>query len=80
MTVGSEQDKLASNIAHARMFGGVHYRSDGERGIRLGEQVAVRFLQDHLRSYPETEFGGAFRFTDRDGRRLEVSPESVTEL
>jgi membrane-associated phospholipid phosphatase len=80
MTVGSELDKLASNIAHARMFGGVHYRSDGERGIRLGEQVAVRFLQDHLRSYPETEFGGAFRFTDRDGRRLEVRPESVTEL
>jgi len=78
MTVGSELDKLASNIAHARMFGGVHFRSDGERGIRLGEQAAIRFLQDHLRSYPEGGFDGAFELTDRDGRRLRVEPEDVT--
>jgi membrane-associated phospholipid phosphatase len=77
MTVGSELDKLASNIAHARMFGGVHFRSDGERGIRLGEQVAIRFLQDHLRSYPETEFDGHFELTSRDGRRIRITPESV---
>ncbi|MBX0287732.1 vanadium-dependent haloperoxidase [Haloarcula salinisoli] len=77
MTVGSELDKLASNIAHARMFGGVHFRSDGERGIRLGEQVAIRFLQDHLRSYPETEFGECFEFTSRNGTRIRVTPDSV---
>lgn len=79
-TVGSELDKLASNIAHARMFGGVHYRSDGERGIRLGEQVAIRFLQDHLREYPEAEFGGAFEFTNRDGHRVRVTPEDVERI
>lgn len=77
-TVGSELDKLASNIAHARMFGGVHFRSDGERGIRLGEQVAVRFLQDHLREYPEGEFDRKFAFTSRDGRRIQVTPDSIT--
>lgn len=77
-TVGSELDKLASNIAHARMFGGVHFRSDGERGIRLGEQVAIRFLQDHLREYPEGDFGGKFEFTGRDGHRVEVTADSVT--
>jgi hypothetical protein len=55
-----------------------HFRSDGERGIRLGEQVAVRFLQDHLREYLESEFGGAFAFTSRDGNRVEVTADSVT--
>lgn len=79
-TVGSELDKLASNISHARMFGGVHFRSDGERGMRLGEQVAIGFLQDHLREYPETEFGGAFEFTDRDGHRLRVTAEDVERV
>lgn len=77
-TVGSELDKLASNIAHARMFGGVHFRSDGERGIRLGEQVAIRFLQDHLREYPEGEFASSFEFTNRDGNRVSVTADSVT--
>jgi hypothetical protein len=77
-TVGSELDKLASNIAHARMFGGVHFRSDGERGIRLGEQVAIRFLQDHLREYPESEFDSSFEFTNRDGTRISVTANSVT--
>ncbi|GGJ08673.1 vanadium-dependent haloperoxidase [Halobellus salinus] len=76
-TVGSELDKLASNIAHARMFGGVHFRSDGERGIRLGEQVAIRFLQDHLREYPEGEFGSRFEFTNRDGNRVTVTAHSI---
>ena len=76
-TVGSELDKLASNIAHARMFGGVHFRSDGERGIRLGEQVAIRFLQDHLREYPEGEFGSSFEFTGRDGNRVTVTANSI---
>jgi len=77
MTVASELDKLASNIAHARMFGGVHFRSDGERGLRLGEQVAIRFLQDHLCGYPEEEFVGSLRFTSRDGHRICVEPDSV---
>ena len=77
MTVGSELDKLASNIAHARMFGGVHFRTDGERGIRLGEQVALRFLQDHLRSYPESDFDGAFELTTRDGQRVKITATDV---
>ena len=80
MTVGTELDKLASNIAHARMFGGVHYRTDGERGIRLGEQVAIRFLQDHLRSYPEGDFGGSFKLTLRDGQRVRITPTGVETI
>ncbi len=80
MTVGTELDKLASNISHARMFGGVHFRSDGERGMRLGEKVAIEFLQDHLREYPEDDFDGAFEFTDRDGRRLRITPDGVERI
>lgn len=53
LTVGGELDKLASNGSFGRNFGGVHYRSDGEHGILLGEAVAIRYLQDHLREYRE---------------------------
>ncbi|OUJ69196.1 vanadium-dependent haloperoxidase [Hymenobacter crusticola] len=53
LTIAGELDKLASNVALGRNFGGVHYRSDGEDGILLGEEVAIRFLQDHLRTYQE---------------------------
>ncbi|HYH08556.1 MAG TPA: hypothetical protein VEK11_15985 [Thermoanaerobaculia bacterium] len=54
LTVGGELDKLASNVALGRDFGGVHFRTDGEHGILLGEEVAIRYLQDHLREYRET--------------------------
>jgi hypothetical protein len=36
--------------ALGRNWDGSHYRSDGIEGLLLGEQVAVRYLQDHLRS------------------------------
>lgn len=45
--------------------------------MRLGEKVAIELLQDHLREYPEDQFGGALEFTDRDGRRLRVTPDRV---
>jgi hypothetical protein len=50
ITVNDELDKLATNVALARNWAGIHYRSDGIEGLLLGEQVAVRYLQDHLRS------------------------------
>ncbi|WP_251341500.1 hypothetical protein [Haloplanus halophilus] len=49
-TVNDELDKLATNVAFGRDWAGIHYRSDGAEGFLLGEQVAVRYLQDHLRS------------------------------
>ena len=45
LTVGGELDKLASNIALGRDFAGVHWRSDGVEGLKLGEEVAIRLLE-----------------------------------
>lgn len=88
LTVGGELDKLASNVAHGRNFAGVHFRSDGEHGIQLGEELAIRFLQDHLRTYRElfrcdTSPGGTkpcFELTKRDGRRIRIGVDSVTYI
>ena len=79
MTIGSELDKLASNIALGRNFGGVHFRSDGDEGILLGERVAIRLLMDHARTYAEDGFQG-FRFLDRTGRQVTVTADSVTRI
>lgn len=89
VVVGRELDKLASNIALARSFAGVHYRSDGEHGIRLGEEVAIRCLQDHARTYRE-EFrhchpppggvGGGFTLTKRDGTRVCITPDRIDTI
>ncbi len=65
LTVGGELNKLASNIALGRDVAGVHWRSDGIEGLKLGEAVAMEVLA-HLRTtYPE-HFDG-FRFTNFDG-------------
>jgi hypothetical protein len=85
LTVGGELDKLASNIALGRNFGGVHFRSDGEHGILLGEQLAIRFLQDHLRTYRERfrctggPHGGqpCFELGLRSGQRVHITPDDV---
>jgi membrane-associated phospholipid phosphatase len=88
LRVGPELDKLASNVAFGRNFGGVHYRSDGEHGILLGEAVAIRFLMDQLRIYREKFRNLAnnaprdpyFRLVNRRGRQLEITPDAVTDL
>jgi hypothetical protein len=79
--VGHELDKLASNIALARDFAGVHFRRDGEDGIRLGEEIAIRYLQDHARTYRE-EFRtcDGFKLTKRNGTRICITPDSIEEL
>jgi len=84
LTVGGELDKLASNIAFGRNFAGVHYRSDGEHGILIGEEVAIHYLQDHLREYREEfrqECGTRnFTLTKRNGVRICITPDSVQEI
>jgi hypothetical protein len=35
-------------MALGRNRAGIHYRSDGIEGLRLGEAAAVRFLEDQL--------------------------------
>lgn len=70
ITVGGELNKLASNIATARNISGVHWRSDGNEGIRLGEQVAISVLREHRETYAE-DFSG-FTFTGVDGNTVVI--------
>jgi hypothetical protein len=72
LTVGGELNKLASNIALGRDAAGVHYRSDGIEGIKLGEAIAVSILRDTATLYNEV-FPG-FSFTKYDGTPVTISP------
>ena len=70
LTIGNELNKLAWNIALARSFAGVHYRSDGREGILLGEQVAIRLMQDLKTLYNEP-FSG-FTLKKFDGTSITI--------
>ena len=73
LTVGGELNKLASNIALGRDAAGVHYRSDGVEGIKLGEAIAISILRDTATVYNEV-FPG-FSFTKYDGTPVTICPE-----
>jgi hypothetical protein len=72
LTVGGELNKLASNIAQARNTAGIHWRTDGWEGMKLGEQVALHILSDLAGCYAE-DFG-AFRLTKFNGETVEIGP------
>jgi len=64
-TVGTEVNKLAFNVAFARNWAGVHYRSDDMAGLTLGEDVAIWILQDLVCTYTEDFKGFAFTRMER---------------
>ena len=76
LTIGGELDKLAYNIAAGRNFAGIHWRSDMEEGVKLGEAVAIEVLRDLASGYEIEDFGG-FRCTRVDGLEVLVSPGSA---
>jgi hypothetical protein len=55
--VGGELNKLAANLALGRDIAGVHWRSDGIEGLKLGEAVTIELLTDLRTTYSE-DFGG----------------------
>lgn len=65
LTVGGELAKLAENIGLGRDFAAVHFRSDSNASIKLGEAVAKSILRDlhNLFSEPLEKFS----FVDREG-------------
>jgi hypothetical protein len=71
LTVGGEINKLAFNVAMGRDFAGIHYRSDAEAGLVLGEEVAIAMLQDLVQTLTE-DFSG-FEFTRLDGTPVTIS-------
>jgi len=70
LTVGSELNKIASNVAIGRNIAGVHWRSDATESLKLGEEVAIRLLRDQKGTYNEG-FAG-FSLTKFDGTVVTV--------
>src|SRR5262245_28492781 len=70
LTVGGELNKLASNVAIGRNIACVHWRSDATESLKLGEEVAIRFLREERACFNE-RFNG-FSLTRFDGTRVTV--------
>jgi hypothetical protein len=73
LTVGGELDKLAGNVAFGRNFAGIHWRSDGIEGMRLGEEVAIAVLEEL--SLTGNEIFSGFSLRRFDGHRIRVGRE-----
>jgi hypothetical protein len=58
LTINGEINKLGSNVSLGRDWAGVHYRSDGYEGMLLGEQIAIEYMTDILKTQVETNLDG----------------------
>ena len=70
LTVGGELNKLASNVAIGRNFGGIHWRSDATESLKLGEELAIGYLAEERACFNE-EFAG-YSLTKFDGTTITV--------
>ena len=70
MTVGGELNKLAANVAMGRSMGGVHWRTDNTRSLRLGEQISTIILSQLLPTLPEKP---SLSYTNFDGNRVTIA-------
>lgn len=75
LTIEGELNKLASNISLGRDTAGVHYRSDGDLGMVLGEEYAISVLRELVKTYNE-DFEG-WTFNKFDGTPVLISKEGV---
>ncbi len=53
LTIEGELNKVGANIAIGRNWAGVHYYSDYLESFQLGEQIAVRLLEEQKATYGE---------------------------
>lgn len=78
MTVGGELNKIASNVAMGRSMGGVHWRTDNTRSLRLGEQIAMEILRKRTSEYAERPMSFTFRSFDR--QRVHITEGQVKTM
>jgi len=64
LTVGGELNKLASNIAIGRNIAGVHWRSDATESLKLGEELAIRYMREERDCFNEAFNGFSLRRFD----------------
>jgi hypothetical protein len=70
MSVTNELHKLAGNIGMARNMAGIHWRSDYDQALLLGEMVAMSLLRDQRGTFNE-DFSG-FTLNKFDGSAVTV--------
>lgn len=78
LTIGGELNKIASNVAMGRTMGGVHWRTDNTRSLRLGEQVAIEILRKRTTEYVEK--GVSFTFRSFDNQWIRIAGGEVKAL
>lgn len=78
MTVGGELNKIAANVAMGRSMGGVHWRTDNTRSLRLGEQIAMEILRKRTNEYAERPVSFTFRSFDR--QRVHITAGQVKTM
>lgn len=70
ITVADELNKLASNMARGRDMAGIHYWTDGVEGVRYGEEFAIAYLRDQLRTQ---EIDQSVSLTTVDGENVNLT-------
>jgi hypothetical protein len=76
LTVNGELNKLGHNVSFGHgVHAGIHWRSDTDTSLRLGEAVALSYLHDKARTYNEpftvqlTKFDGTIATISNIGNR-----------
>lgn len=73
ITVGGELNKLAHNVSFGHgIHPGIHWRTDTDWSITLGEAMAISMLQDRAKTYNE-KF--SITFTKVDGNKVTITNE-----
>ncbi|MBV8358396.1 MAG: vanadium-dependent haloperoxidase [Deltaproteobacteria bacterium] len=71
ITVGGELNKLAHNITFGHgVLAGIHWRTDSDYSMLLGEAMAISYLNDLAQTYHE-KFSATF--TKLDGSQVTIS-------
>jgi hypothetical protein len=73
ITVGGELNKLARNVSFGHgVLAGIHWRSDTDWSLTLGEALAISMLKDRAQCYNE-KF--SITFTKLDGNKVTITNE-----
>lgn len=70
LNIQDELHKLACNISTGRNMAGIHYRSDMDESLKLGEEICISVLRDQRLTFNES-FSG-FTFQKFDGSMITV--------
>lgn len=80
MSINDELNKMAYNIALGRDWANVHYRTDGDMGMLLGEEVAINYIKDLLTQYNQTHTSAtpvSITIQKIDGSSYTIFPTTV---